>query len=197
MKLLISLIISFAAIVSFPQDDKTKNPEVELPDFVITGRSQLNIKKIDKIKPDFISSVNEEFIRPSYSPEELEIGSFSNPLKSDMSFLDDVSFYRGNLSAGIGIYTIPTVAGNYAYPFKNGIIEGMFNGNYTRAYEDNTDRYKTRFGFNLTYWSDINGEVFPGTQFSLNGNYGTTSFKFFASDSPEERRSLNYGKLEA
>ena len=56
MKLLISLIISFAAIVSFPQDDKTKNPEVELPDFVITGRSQLNIKKIDKIKPDFISS---------------------------------------------------------------------------------------------------------------------------------------------
>lgn len=197
MKLYISLIIFFAASVSFAQDDKTKNPEVELPDFVITGRSQLNIKKVDKIKPDFISSVNEEFIKPSYSPEELEIGSFSNPLKSDMSFLDDVTFYKGNLSAGIGIYTIPTVSGNYAYPFENGIFEGMFNGNYIRAYEDNSDRYKTRFGFNLTYWSDINSEIFPGTQLSLNGNYGTTSFKFFASDNPGERRTLNYGKIEA
>ncbi len=197
MKLLIFLIITFSFSVSFAQDDKTKNPEVELPDFVITGRSQLNIKKVDKMKPDFVSSVNEDFIKPTYSPEELEIGSFSNPLKGDMSFLDDVHFYKGNISAGVGLYTIPTLSGNYAHPFTNGIIEGMFSGDFTRAYEDNSDRYKTRFGFNLTYWSDINGEVFPGTQFNLNGNYGTSSFKFFASDNPEERRSLNYGKIEA
>ena len=196
MKSKILIIILSSFIIIHAQDDKSKNPNVELPDFVITGKSQLNIKKVDKMKPDFVSSVNEDFIKPSYSPEELEISEFSNPLKSDLSFLNDVSFFKGNIAAGIGLYTIPTVSANYAYPFNNGILEGMASGNFIRAYEDNTDRYRTRFGFNFTYWSDIEGEVFPGTQFNINGNYGTNSFKFFASDNPEERRSLNYGKLE-
>ena len=197
MRLKILLLITFIFYSVYAQEDKTKNSTVELPDFVITGKSQLNIKKVDKIKPDFISSINEDFIKPSYSPEELEVSDFSNPLKSDMSFLNDVSFYQGNVAAGLGLYTIPKVDANYAHPFTNGIIEGMFSGDFIRAYEDNSDRYRTRLGFNLTYWSDIDGEVFPGTQYNLNGNYGTTSFKFFASNNPERRRSLNYGKIEA
>ncbi|MFZ1282166.1 MAG: hypothetical protein WAR59_15115 [Ignavibacteriaceae bacterium] len=197
MKLKILIILAFSISAFYAQDDKTKNPNVELPDFVITGKSPLNIKKVDKIKPDFVSSINEDFIKPTFSPEEFEVGSFSNPLKSDMSFLNDVHFYKGNISAGVGLYTIPTVSGNYAHPFTNGIIEGMFNGDFTRAYEDFSDSYRTRFGFNLTYWSDINNETLPGTQFNLNGNYGTSSFKFFASANPKEKRTLNYGKIEA
>lgn len=197
MKMKIILILIFLTVAIYSQDDKTNTGGVELPDFVITGKSQLNIKKVDKMKPDFVSSINEDFIKPTFSPEELEVGSFSNPLKSDMSFLNDVHFYKGNLSAGLGLYTIPTVSGTYAHPFTNGIIEGMFSGDFIRAYEDNSDRYKTRFGFNLTYWTDINSETLPGTQFNLNGNYGTSSFKYFASANPKERRTLNYGKIEA
>ena len=103
----ILLILIFSILAVYAQDDKTKNPNVELPDFVITGKSQLNIKKVDKIKPDFVSSINEDFIKPSYSPEELEIGDFSNPLKSDMNFLNDVSFYKGNIAAGYRIIYYP------------------------------------------------------------------------------------------
>ena len=124
--------MSFSVLVINAQDDKSNNPNVELPDFVITGKSQLNIKKVDKIKPDFVSSVNEDFIKPTYSPEELEIGDFSNPLKSDMSFLNDVSFYKGNIAAGIGLYTIPKVSATYAHTFTNGIIEGLAKGDFTR-----------------------------------------------------------------
>lgn len=197
MKLNLILILFLSVITVFAQDEKQNNPNVELPDFVITGTSKVNLKKVDKIKPDFISTVSEEFLKPSYSPEELEIGDFSNPIKTDLSFLDEVNYFKGNISAGIGFYTIPTVGINYAQPFTNGIVEGMFNGRFDRAYEDNSDKYKTRAGFNLLYWTDIEGEFLPGTQFNLNGNYGTTSFKFFASDNPKERRSLNYGKIEA
>ncbi len=103
MKLKIFLLFVFSFTAVFAQDESSKNPNVELPDFVITGKSKLNIKKVDKIKPGFVSSINEDVIKPTYSPEELEIGNFSNPLKSDMSFLDDVSFYRGNIAAGVGI----------------------------------------------------------------------------------------------
>ncbi len=195
MRLKIFLVIIFSSLVVFAQDDKTKNPNVVLADFLIRCNSLLYIKIVVMIIPDFVSSVNEDFIKPKYSPEELEIGDFSNPLKSDMSFLNDVSFYKGNIAAGVGLYTIPTVSANYAYPFTNGILEGTFNGDFVRAYEDNSDRYRTRLGFNFTYWSNIDGEVFPGTQFNINGDYGTTSYKFFASANPEERRSLNYGKF--
>jgi len=197
MKMKILLILIFIAAAVYSQDDKSNSGGVELPDFVITGKSQLNIKKVDKIQPDYISAISEDFIKPVFSPEELEVGSFSNPLKSDMSFLNDVHFYNGNLAAGLGLYTVPTLSGTYAAPFNNGIIEALFNGDFVRAYEDNSDRYRTRFGFNLTYWTDINSETLPGTQFNLNGNYGTTSFKYFASSDPRERRTLNYGKIEA
>lgn len=196
MRLKLFLISALLIFSVHAQDENPKNPNVELPDFVITGHSSLNLKKVDKLKPDFVSSINEDFIRPSYSPEELEIGSFSNPLKSDMSFLNDVHFHKGNVAAGIGLYTIPTVTANYAHPFTNGIIEGMFSGDFIRAYEHNSDRSSARLGFNFTYWSDINGEVLPGTQFNVNGNYGSRSFKFFSSKNPEEKRSLNYGKFE-
>jgi hypothetical protein len=195
MRIKLLIILSFSILVVYSQDDQTKNPNVELPDFVITGKSQLNIKKVDKIKPDFVSSINNEFIKPQYSPEELEIGDFSNPLKSDMSFLDDVSFFKGNIAAGIGLYTIPTISAAYAHPFTNGIIEATAKGDFIRAYEDNSDRFSTRYGINFTYWTDIDGAVLPGTQFNVNADYGTTSFKFFASDNPEEKRSLNYGKF--
>jgi hypothetical protein len=193
---LILIFLSFSFFV-IAQEDKQKNPNVELPDFVITGSSKISIKKVDKIKPDFVSTISEEFLKPSYSPEDLQLEDFSNPIKNDMSFLDQVNFYKGNISAGIGIYTIPTVGVNYAQPFTNGIIEGMFNGNSTRAYVDNSDKYKTRAAFNLLYWSNIEGDFLPGTQFNLNGDYGTTGIKFFASNNPTEKRSINSGKIEA
>lgn len=196
MKLNLIFIFLFLSLAAMAQDDQQKNPNVELPDFVITGTSKVNLKKVDKMKPDFVSTISEDFLKPSYSPEELEIADFSNPIKTDMSFLDTTSYFKGNISAGIGLYTIPTVGINYAHPFTNGIIEGMFNGDFTRAYVDYSDRYKTKAAFNLLYWSDIEGQFMPGTQFNVNGNYGTTSFKFFASDNPEERRSINSGKFE-
>ena len=197
MRMITILLVLFFTCLVFSQEETKKNPTVELPDFVITGTSKVSIKKVDKIKPDFVSTISEEFLKPSYSPEELKIGDFSNPIKSDMGFLNDVSYFKGNIAAGIGIYTIPTVNINYAQPFTNGIIEGMFDGSFTRAYDiDNSDRYKTRAGFNLLYWTDIDGEFLPGTQFNVNGDYGTTSLKFFASDNPTQRRSINYGKFE-
>jgi hypothetical protein len=196
MRLRIILIMLFITALIYSQEDTKKNPTVELPDFVITGTSKISIKKVDKIKPDFVSTISEDFLTPSYSPEEFKIGDFPNPIKSDLSFLNDVNYFKGNIAAGIGLYTIPTVDINYAQPFTNGIIEGRFNGSFTRAYVDNSDKYKTRAGFNLFYWSNIDGDFLPGTQFNVNGNYGTTSLKFFASDNPTQRRSINYGKIE-
>ena len=102
MRLKIFIVSALLIFSVQAQDENPKNPNVELPDFVITGHSSLNLKKVDKLKPDFVSSINEDFIKPSYSPEELEIGSFSNPLKSDLSFLNDVHFRQCQKSSKPG-----------------------------------------------------------------------------------------------
>ena len=76
------LILFFLPYVMiFSQDDKSKNPNVELPDFVITGADVVSIKHAEKIKPDFVSTITNDFILPVHSPEELGLKQLSNPLK--------------------------------------------------------------------------------------------------------------------
>lgn len=190
LSLILFLILSISV---YTQDDKQKNPNVELPDFVITGSDVIRIKKAEKIKPDFISTISEDFLKPAFSPEQLEVKDLSNPLRSDLQFLDTSNFYKGSLDLGIGIYSIPEAGFAYAQPFKNGIFEGTFDGTYQRAYIDNSDRYSARGGLNLLYWIDIENNFLPGTQFDLSGDYGSSDFKLFASDIPEQKRTIVTG----
>jgi len=109
-------------IMIFSQDDKSKNPNVELPDFVITGADVVSIKRADKIKPDFVSTITSDFILPLHSPEELGLKQLSNPIKEDLKLLDSTHFAKGSIKANAGIYTLPGGELSYAYPFKDGIL---------------------------------------------------------------------------
>ena len=193
---IISLIIFSSLLIA--QDETRQTPNVELPDFVITGRDIISVKKVNKIAPDFISTISEDFLKPAFSPEELDIRDLSNPIKSDLILLDSVHFFRGNLEAGAGRFTMPRVKGTYAYPFQNGIVEGVFSGIYNRAYDiEYSDRYALSLGGNFIYWSDIDNNFFPGTQSNISADIGTTSFKLFAAAEPNTKRTINHGNLFA
>lgn len=193
--LLIKFLFLLLSITVFSQDDKSKVPGIELPDFVITGKDVVAIKKADKIKPDYITTVSENFIKPSYSPEELEIGDFSLPIKKDLNFLDSTYFHNGYLAAGIGRYSLPFVDALYARPVENGILRLKLTGANNRKYVDYSDRYFLKAGADFLYWTNIDSRFIPGTQFHLSGEYGTLGYKFFASDDPTEKRSLNSGNI--
>lgn len=192
---LLSLLFVVSFISVYSQDDKSKIPGVELPDFVITGKDVIAVKKTDKIKPEFVTTISENFIKPSYSPEELEISEFSLPIKKDLSFLDSTYFYNGYISAGLGRYSFPFVDALYGKPVENGIVRFRFTGFNNREYVDNSDRYGLKAGADLLYWTNIDSRFLPGTQFHISGEYGTDGYKFFASDNPTEKRSLNAGRI--
>ena len=59
-RLLIIISVLFFSILIFPQDNEKKNPNVELPDFVITGKDVISLQKSKKLDPGFISTVSEE-----------------------------------------------------------------------------------------------------------------------------------------
>lgn len=193
-KLAILLLLSSFVIVA--QEETRQTPNVELPDFVITGRDVISVKKVNKISPDFISTISEDFLRPEFSPDELELRDLSNPIKTDLNLLDSVSFFKGNIEAGAGLYTIPTVKATFAHPFNNGIVQGVFSGIYNRAYDvDFSDRYSLNLGGHFVYWSDIDNNFLPGTQSNISADIGTTSFKLFASDDAQQKRTINSGNL--
>ncbi|GBD87316.1 hypothetical protein BMS3Abin03_01245 [bacterium BMS3Abin03] len=187
------ILISLPLILLYSQDDRQKNPNVELPDFVITGKDVISIKRAKKIEPDFVSTITESFIKPQHKPEELGLRQLSNPVKEELNLLDSTGYSKGSLSVNAGIYTLPDAKLNYNYPFENGMIRANVGGDYQRAYINNSGRYSVFGGAGLSYTTGLEDESVSGTTFFLGGDYTTSNYKLFASDNPAIERNKNVG----
>lgn len=177
----------------FSQDDKSGNPNVELPDFVITGQDVISIKTAEKIAPDFISTITEEFIKPVYSPKELGLRQLSNPIKENLDLLKPGNYFKGNLFGSAGIYVTPEAGISYTYPFNNGILNAGFGGMYQRAYIDNSERYSLTGGASIDYTIGINENTLSKTKFLLSGDYKSLAYKLFTASDPTTKRTKNEG----
>ncbi len=189
---LICLFFLLNLSLTYSQDKS--NPNVELPDFIITGTDVIAVQGAQKISPEFVSTISEQFFKPILSPEELEVRDLSSPLKNDLSILDSLNFLRGNLEIGVGIYSLPVANLSYLFPVDGFIFGGRFSGENHRAHVDNSERYLINGGLNLLFTTDTKSEILPGTQFKINGDFGSTSFKFYAVNNPI-KRTLNQGNF--
>ncbi|HMU43870.1 MAG TPA: hypothetical protein PKA80_11255 [Ignavibacteriaceae bacterium] len=188
------LLLSFLISISlFAQEKEGDNPSVELPDFVITGKYQNSVQTAKKLPPDFVSTITDDFLKPSYSPEEMDIKNIENPIEQDLKLLDSLNYLQGKIDVGIGLYSIPVAALSYAYLFEDGIFEGHFAGEYQREYIDQSSRYGINGGAKIQYLLWKNSGFLTNSRITLNGDYSTKSFKFFGSSIPDEKRSLNSG----
>src|ERR1035437_3001170 len=103
------ILIFFIVIpfICFAQDEKKQDQNVELPDFVITGTEAVSVEKAQKMEPDFGSTLSEEFLKPIFSGEQLELRNFINPIKENISLKDSVQYMNGRFNAGIGSLSMP------------------------------------------------------------------------------------------
>lgn len=186
----ILLLIALFSVSFFAQDTRSRNPNVELPDFVIMGKDVVTIQKAKKIEPDYIPIVSEEYLKPGYSPEELELRELSDPLKEDINMLDSVDSYNGKIKVGAGRYTLPEAEFSLSAPFNYGVFEIYGAGKNQLEYVDNSERYLFNVGGNLFFNVATESAFLPGTQFKLHGNYKSSAYKFFASQVlPLEKRN--------
>lgn len=189
------LLIVFSFILSAQQEQK-QNPNVELPDFVITGTDIISIRKAQKLEPDFVSTLSEQFLKPVYSPEELGLRELSSPLKEDVNMFDSLNYINGNLKFNAGIYTLPIADLSVLQAFENGMFDASLSGENHRPHVDNSDRYLFGGGLNLLLAIDNNSEFIPGTQFKFHGDYYSTAFKFYsATVNPIKKRTLGNGSF--
>jgi hypothetical protein len=174
-----------------------RNPNVELPDFVIFGKDAISVRKVDKIQPDYISVISDEFLKPVHKPDYLELVEISNPVESDLSLLDSADYSNGFLELKAGRYQLPSGELNYAFPFSGGLLHGLVKGGNQIDYVDNSDKQYLEGSLGFSYYLPVNSDVLPGTKFSINGNHSKNYFNFFGSTDPERKRILNVGNAEA
>ncbi len=191
----IILMFLFPFVILFAQDDGTKNPNVELPDFIITGKDVISIKRAKKIEPDLVPVVTESFLKPKYKPEELGLRQLSNPIKEELNLLDSVDYFNGSLNVDAGIYTLPGAEFGYTYPFSNGIVQAKVGGNNQLAYIDNSGRYSVYGGASFDYTIGFKDASASGTKFYLGGDYTSLNYKLFASTNPGTERVKNFGNF--
>ena len=182
--LLFSLILAFTFVVK-AQDKKNQN--VELPDFVITGKNVVNIQKVNKKAPPVLDIITNNFLQPVYSTENLKIKEIKSININPLTFKKKVNAFNGSLNLKGGVYSIPQGSLFLSSPFSNGIFLLNVDGANMRAHVKNSDY--TTFGgaAGLTFFVKNNSEILPGTKISFNGSYSTSKYKFYAAANPDER----------
>ncbi len=191
MRLLKTIFLFLAFVItSYSQEEGKSSAAVELPDFVITGKDVVKIKKSEKLNPFLISTFSEKFVLPTYSPEDIPVKEISLPVRDDLNLLNSHNFFKGYISGAIGFYSLPDLGILYTSPIENGIFRTKLNGIYNRQFVDNSDNYKLSGGANLIYWTDINSSFLPSTQFRLNADLSTKGYKYYGSNDPTEKRSI-------
>ncbi len=169
------------------------NPNVELPDFVITGRDIVSIQKAKKIKPELIPTISKDFFKPNFPSDNLGIQDINNPVSNKLDLTDSSNNYNGYFELGLGAYTLPETKAVYSIPFSNGIFNSYFSGNNRLNYISNASRSEWDGGINFSYFVDNDAPFFGGTKIKLHGNYGVSAFKFYGSNTPSLVRDLNTG----
>ena len=192
----IFLFLIVLPFICFAQGEKKQDQNVELPDFVITSTETVSVEKAKKIEPDFGSTISEEFLKPVFSAEQLELRNFVNPIKDNISLKDSVQYKNGRFNVGIGSLYIPKADILVTTPFNGGIFEWFAMTDNRMAYVSNSDRYNLGGGLNLSLFTKNDSSFLPGTEIKFHGNYDLSSYKFYGSAvNSALRRTLNGGDV--
>jgi len=186
----ISILLITLSVLCYSQDDKKQTSGVDLPDFVNKVNEQVSGEKAKKADPDFVSILSEDYFKPLYSSEQLEIKEFVNPIKENISLKDSVHYLTGRFSAGGGFYDLPKLDLLYTNPYNGGIFEGYASAVNRRAYVTNSDKYELNGGVNLSLFGKNDASFLPGTGLKFSGGFDLDSYKFYAVPDATTRRTL-------
>lgn len=182
-----------ALIISTIFSAKMYAQSIELPDFVITGVQSVSIPTLQKERPKFITTLSKEFIKPNYTPEELPISEPSQPLKIDAKIFKEVVPLNGSLNVAAGINTQPKGEAYFYNNFDKINLYSKVFGNYTRAYENNSEINLTGVDFRSRFFADNKSDVMPGLKIEVGANYKREWYKKFMSQLPDYHQKIQNG----
>jgi hypothetical protein len=182
-------------VMCFAQINKLSDPSIELPEFVITGVEHITLPVMTKSKAEFISILSKDFVRPMYSPEDLQVSEISNPVRKEATLRDSVPIVEGRIRAGAGIQTLPTAEIIFGRPFSGGLFWGKAWGINERQYEKNAGIGTAGIEMLTSFFISNNSDFLPGTKIQIGGNYNLTSYNLYNLDTLYFKRNAQLGNL--
>lgn len=172
---------------------QTEQQSIELPDFVITGRQNIDIPIAAKKKPDFIPTLSKEFFTPQFSPEELPllISSEPVPVKPGIKTFDD--YFNSRLKVQLGRYSFPVGELNLSQTLDNFLFNARVWGSKIIEYIPNSGYNNSGVSLSNEIFLSTKSDFLPGAKIKLAGDYIRDSYKLFASQTPTFLRERNSG----
>lgn len=199
MKLSLFLLI-LSSVSLFAQKDTVRQriPEIELPDFVITGQATVELPRQNKAAPELITPLSKEFILPRIKIQELKLEGLSDPAKQQPSIIDTSIKYFGRIKTTAGVYSLPELDVFYASRINKFLFStgGYFEN--SRDYEKNSKYLKSNFFVNNTLI--IQKEDQPPARLNVTGKidyFKYSNFKSLSTDTFNNITNVNlFGSFE-
>jgi len=187
----IIIILLIIPVLIFSQE-KSKNQNIELPEFVITGVQKISFPVMKKHRPKLIPVISGKYFKPYISPDKLTLASFSKPQSLKILVHKPQKFFNGEVEVGAGIYTQPI--GKFNYHINKGYthIYANIEGLNIRDYVPNSNFNSTKFKLGSDFTISRNSKFLPGSKFSVQGNYKKSLYYLFASSTPKLERNNEY-----
>ncbi len=181
------ILLLFTTTLLFSQQTNT-NQGIELPEFVITGVQAVNMPVLKKERPEYVSTLSEQFFSPNFSPEEVKLEEFSKPPVMDVEIFHTHKEYSGVASLSVSQYSLPNVKAHIGGVF--GKLYGALDlwGVNGLEYDDNTGYYN--IGGKITNEYNLQkDDYFSESKLSVIGYYNNKGYKLFGSSFPELNRN--------
>ena len=193
MRILNFIFFFVIAGVVFAQNE---GQSIELPDFVITGVRNVDIPTMAKKRPELIPVVNKTFFNPVYSPEQLDLATFSNPIARENKLFSDSSYYSGLLKVGVGRYSLPVGSLNLSISQPFYLMDASVWGSNIGEYVDNAGYNVSGAKLSNNFFVSSESGFLPGSRISLTGYYYRDSYKFYgASFDQGQKRETENGQI--
>jgi hypothetical protein len=175
--------------ISFLASAQEKDPAVELPRFVITGKQTFSFPPAEKIDPELVSILSDEFLTPVYAPVQLEVKKLAEDTNPSVRFSDSLNYRNGKLSLLAGNAKLPEVSLTTAFPGESNLFRLLLFANRRAAFIDYADKFSYGGSARFDHFINHNASFLPGGELSIGTGFKSSGYNFYGAPNPETDRS--------
>ncbi len=178
----------FILIFTINLYSQTDQQSIELPDFVITGKQNIDVQIAQKPKAELISITSKEFFTPQYSTEELPIFFQSLPIQNLPNIKLSQDYFTGKLNIMLGKYSIPLGELFLTKSFENYLLNVKVWGSNIKEYVPFAGYNNSGVNVNNDFFVSTKSDFLPGSKIKIDGTFQRDSYNFFGALNPNEKR---------
>ena len=192
IKYIITMVFCLSlSVFSQNENNKQKEPDVELPKFVIYGTQKMNIGNVEKLEAENTFNLSENIIQPFVVMDESKMSLLSNAENLPVAVHDSVKIIKNNLDFMAGYYNVPFANYNVQMPFTSGFFQADFFGKNTRPFVEYADNYRVGGDVKFSLFSASTASFLPSTNYNFIAGFQSDDYKFYGGSEPALKRSLN------